>query len=564
MLKELHIENIAVIEKTDIKFDNGLNILTGETGAGKSIIIDSIGAVLGDRISHNLVRHGAEKAMVTAVFSNDNAEDWLAENEIDAEDELIIQRRITADGKSGCRINGIPASAAQLKSLGALLIDVHGQNDGIKLLDERRHIGYLDSFAGTNALRQSFSACYKDYLTIKEKLSELQLDEDEKQRSVDMLTFRIGELEAADVKQGEKDEISQRLAILRNFEKLSENVERAYESLYGSDDNAVNLTENTVYYLQRAADYSEKLAQIAETLNDCAINLSDAAQELRAFKDDMDFSEEAYNSLEERLSVISRLERKYSMPSDDFAAYLEEMHAKLSEFENSDELRDRLLKQQQEAINACRSEAEKLSKARKAAAKELERKITAELSALNMPSARFLVEIEKLSGGLGFDSTGCDRVRFIMSANSGEVPDRISKIASGGELSRIMLALKNIFAANDSVPVMIFDEIDTGVSGITAQKVGEKLFSVSVGKQVLCITHLPQIAAMADSHYLIEKTEKNGRTYTEVSSLDTNGRMAELARLYGGATVTDITLASAKEQLAAAKEMKKKFIELEK
>ena len=558
MLNELHIENIAVIERADISFAGGLNVLTGETGAGKSIVIDSIGAVLGERVSRELVRHGAEKGLVSAVFDLDRAtEQWLRDNEIEAEDELILQRRISADGKSSCRVCGAPVTAAQMKELAALLVDIHGQNDGRQLMDERRHREYLDRFGSYEDSLAEYGRQYEKYRAIEKEMAKLNMDELEKARLSDSLSFQISELEKAELKVGEMDELSSRRDLLRNAEKLTEAIDEAYSALYGGEENALTLAQNAEYYAQRAAAIAPELEKARSSISDAVFSLTDAAELLRDFKESLDFSPEEYDRLETRLALLNKLNRKYGKDEAELMDYLCQCRDKLDEIQYSDE---RLLKPNKglEAQKPrCLSAAENLSRMRHQAADALENRIVSELRDLNMPSVRFAVEFTPVENKLGFDANGMDQIRFVMSANAGEEMGRISKIASGGELSRIMLAMKNVFAEKDPVSTMIFDEIDTGVSGIAAQRVGEKLYSVSRGKQVMCVTHLPQIAAMADSHFVISKEERQGRTFTQVRALDTEGRKRELARLHGGDNITPTTLASAQEQLAAAEEFKK-------
>ena len=533
MLNELHIENIAVIEKADIQFQAGLNVLTGETGAGKSIIIDSISAVLGERVSRDLVRHGAEKGLVTAVFDLENAGEWLTENDIEAEDELIIQRRISLDGKSSCRVCGNPVTATQLKELGGLLIDIHGQNDGRQLMDERRHMEYLDRFGALEEELSLYQNEYRAYVKIQKEMEQLSMDEIEKARLSDSLQYQIAELERAELKAGEKDGLVARRDLLRNAEKLTEAVDEAFAALYGGEENAVAFAQNAEYYVSRASGIAPELEPAAAGIHDAVFALSDAAETLRDFRERLDFSPEEYDQLESRISLLNKLERKYSRGEEELIAYLDECKEKLDRIQYADERLAKLEKQLSLQAKRCEEAATRLSQKRKQAAVLLEKRIVDELR-------------------------GCDRISFVMSANAGEELGRISKIASGGELSRIMLAMKNVFAENDPVATMIFDEIDTGVSGIAAQRVGEKLYSVSRGKQVLCVTHLPQIAAMADAHYRIAKEERGGRTYTQVQLLDRDGRRHELARLHGGDHITETTLASAEEQLQSAESFKAK------
>lgn len=551
MLNELHIENIAVIERADISFEAGLNVLTGETGAGKSIVIDSIGAVLGDRVSRELVRRGAEKGTVTAVFDMiPEAAALLGEYDIDADDELVIQRRIGADGKSSCRVCGAPVTSSQLRDLASLLVDIHGQNDGRQLTDERRHMEYLDRFGALGERLEAYSALWEAYCAVKREIESLRLDEEEEERLRDRLAYRIDELDAAALRAGEYEETSSRLTLLRNSEKLTEAIDGALSLLYDGDGCAVTSAQSAANLASRAAAIAPELEGSVGSIKDAVFALTDAAETLRDMRDSLDFSEEEYDRLETRLSQLNRLQRKYGADEQGLIDMLEESRRRLEEIEGADERIARLSVELEKRKAACIKGAEELSAARRSAAEELERRIVSELRDLSMPSVRFSVEFSALPGDEPFNARGSDQVRFIMSANAGEELGRISRIASGGELSRIMLAMKNVFAANDPVPTLIFDEIDTGVSGIAAQRVAEKLFSVSLGRQVLCVTHLPQIAAMADSHFVITKSERSGRTYTDVTALDARGRALELARLYGGDNVTELAVASAEEQLA--------------
>lgn len=556
MLNELHIENVAVIERADLTFGAGLNILTGETGAGKSILVDSLHAVLGGRVSRELVRSGAEKAVVCATFDPQPAAQWCVDNEIACDDELIIRRQITADGKTSCRVCGMPVTVAQLRALGSLLLDIHGQNDGQQLLDERQHLRYLDQFGCLDAALAAYAAEYQKYSELCKEHETLSSYENEKELLIDSLKHQIEELEQADLKAGEEEELTERRDLLRNFEKLSEAVDLAYDLLAGRDDCAAALASEANDAISRAAAYASELSELPNTVQDAVFALQDAAETLRDFRDAMDFSDEEYDRIENRLSALRRLERKYSTDEDGLIQKLADAHAKLDQIEYADDRLqklDKLIAKQETVVHA---EARKLTAARKTAAAALEKQVEQELRELSMPSVRFQVEILPLAGRPGFQTTGADVVQFLISANAGEQPGRISKIASGGELSRIMLALKNVFAQRDNVPSMVFDEVDTGVSGVAAQRVGEKLAKLSATKQVVCITHLPQIAAMADHHYLIEKAVSGGRTRTTVQVLDRTGSCREIARLHGGDHITELTLASAEEQLASAVQYK--------
>jgi DNA repair protein RecN (Recombination protein N) len=555
MLQLLHIENIAVIEKADIEFGGGFNVLTGETGAGKSIVIDALSAVIGARTSRELIRTGAESAMVTAVFTNENANVWCAENGVeDDEGKLFLMRRISADGKNTCRVNGCPVSVSQLKELGGLLIDIHGQNDGLRLLDEATHIRYLDSFGCLTDGRASYGQLYaKLHETLKE-INDLTLSENEKERYVNQLKMQIAELESARITVGEYEEKSARRELLKNAVKLTEAVERAFVAMYGDDetDGTVALLSEAEEGVGYAARYVESLQPLTEKLSGLRYAAQDALDELMDFKGGLDFSPDELDSLESRLDLLRRLMRKYGESEKKLLECLEQSKQDLDDIEYAEERLCRLEKNLEKQIDAAKTGAKILSDQRKQAACELEKRIKAELNQLSMPGVRFEVEFDETGGSYGLDETGCDKVRFLLSANAGEKPGRISSIASGGELSRIMLALKNVLTENDEIDTLVFDEIDAGVSGIAAQRVGEKLSSLARRRQVLCVTHLPQIAAMADIHFSIEKSEINGRTFTYVNSLDEDGRMHEIARLTGGDNITLTALANAAELLQNA------------
>ena len=558
MITDLHIENVAVIQRADISFGPGFNVLTGETGAGKSIVIDAIDAVLGGRASREIVRHGADKATVSAVFSGVDAEDWLAENEIEAEpgEDLILQRRIGADGKSSCRVCGVPVTAQQLRSLGARLLDIHGQNDGRQLLDETRHLEYLDRFAQPQSEKAAFAAAFEKYRAIRREIERLSMDAYEKERLTARLTAEIEELEKAKLCPGEEAELESRCGMMKNAGKLTEALENAYAALYDADENAIGLTADAERCTASAAAWAPELAEAAKELTDARFLLTDAAERINDLRLGMDFSEEEYDRMEARLSLLRRLERKYGCGEAELAEGLEQRRKQLSEIDSADDLLLQLEKDSARAEAEAMQAAKQLSKTRAAAAETLGKRIEAELKYLNMPSVRFQAELTPVSGKPGFNASGCDEVRFLMSANAGETPGRISRIASGGELSRIMLAMKSVFAEHDAVDSMVFDEIDTGVSGIAAQRVGEKMGALARCRQILCITHLPQIAALADSHFRITKEEREGRTFTSVTPLEREGRIRELARLHGGDIVTDTALMAAEEQLAAAERFK--------
>ncbi|MCD8322882.1 MAG: DNA repair protein RecN [Oscillospiraceae bacterium] len=558
MLKSLHIENIAVVERADVEFREGLNVLTGETGAGKSIIIDALYAVTGGRTSRELVRTGADKCLASAVFDAAEADAWCEENGVEPEEgTLIIQRSVSADGRGSCRVNGVPVTAAQLRQLGGYLVDIHGQNDGRQLLDESRHIDYLDTFSGAEKELTTYRAAYAAFQENEREIARLSLDDDTRRRLAESLAYRVQELEKASLKAGEEAELESRSALLRNGEKLREATEGAFAALYGDENSAVTLAGQARGYLSRAKGWSQELAAADESLQEAVSLLEDAAELVRDVRDGLDFSPAEFDRVEGRLAELRRLEREFS--AVDEAGLIElyqESSQRLAEIEYSDEALEKLYKKRDELKEACIAAAKKLTQARVRAGKELAQRVERELKELSMPSARFETSVEPLSGDPGFGPKGADSVCFRMSANAGEKPGRIAKIASGGELSRIMLALKTVFGENDPVPTAVFDEIDTGVSGVAASRVGEKLARMGRDRQVLCISHLPQIAAMADAQYCIEKREAKGRTYTTVEELDGQGRARELARLIGGDNITDSTLSAAAEQLRAAEKIK--------
>lgn len=556
MLTQLHIENIAVIEKADIEFGKGLTVLTGETGAGKSIIVDSLGAVLGARTSRELVRTGAEYGVVSAVFETDAAAKWFEDNDFEPEDEVIIRRKISADGKNNCRVCGNPVTVSQLRQLGSLLLDIHGQNDGRQLMDEASHRDYLDGFGKTSEELAAFGEAYREYTACKREMDKLSMDEAEKERLADSLRYRIEELENAQLKVGEEDELIARRDLLRNSEKLTEALDGAYSALYACDENAGALVDEASALISKAALISDELRETADIIGNASSLIYDAAERIRDFRDGLEFSPDEYDRIETRTNQLRRLVRKYNADEEGMLKILDDSRRELAMLEYSDDMLKKLEKKLSEHKDNCIKKASLLTACRKKAAEKLEVRICSELRDLSMPSVRFKVSVEPMESVLGFDKTGADEVRFLISANAGMELGRISKIASGGELSRIMLAMKTAFSDNDPIETMVFDEIDTGVSGVAAQRVGEKMSDLSRGKQVLCITHLPQIAALADSHDKIEKAEKDGKTFTVVKELDRQGRRMELARLYGGDVITETTLAGAEEQLAAADKYK--------
>jgi len=561
MLSLLHIENIALIDQADISFGSGFNVLTGEAGAGKSIIIDAISAVLGERTSRDLIRTGEKSALVTALFRDLPSLPWFQETGIgpDENGELLISRRIQGDGKNICRVGGVPCTVVQLRTLGSQLIDIHGQHDGQQLLDESCHLAYLDSFGELEPALSAYRDEYAKLDALHKQIAGLQMDETEKARRLDILQFQIDELESAHLRLGEEEELDERKAMLRSADQLVAAVEGAYHALFGTDsqDGAASLLAEAEGNLGRVSNLSADLSQLSENLATLRYGTEDAAERLRDLKNSFDFSPKELDQVEDRLDQLHRLKKKYGATVRDMLDYLNKIRQELDQIELSDDLLIKLKKQRKAQLTMTRTLAETLSAQRKAAAERLKARIEEELRQLDMTKVRFQTEFSPKPGKLGLDDTGMDEVRFLMSANVGENLKPIAKVASGGELSRIMLALKNVLAENDNICTLIFDEVDTGVSGRAAGKVAEKMSRLSLTCQVLCVTHLAQIAAMSDYHYSVHKEEKNGRTYTSVETLDRPGRRAELARLTGGAHQSEAILKGAEELLKEADAYKK-------
>ncbi len=547
MLSLLHIENIAVIEQSDISFDSGFNILTGETGAGKSIVIDAISAILGERAYRDMIRTGAAKASVRAVFTDVPPLAWFEENGVPYDEETIIQREIYLDGKNVCRVNGCLVTVSILRRLGIQLINIHGQHDSASLFDENNHLQFLDDFAGNQQLRQEYSACFTKTSALQKEIDMLTMDESEKIRRMETLRYQIEEISKAELKSGEDEVLEARRKLLQNAEKLSDGMESAVACLYGGDDTdgAVSLLAQAEHALAKVARYGDEISALHDRVADLMYQVQDAAEEVRDTKDSFDYSADELESIESRLDTIHKLRRKYGVTCDDILAYLEKAKKELDEIEFSDDHLERLKGKLAKAEKQAWAAALELRKSRHAAAEVLSQRILTELTQLDMPRVQFTCEFTEE----GLTPSGADAVAFYMSANAGEALKPLSKVASGGELARIMLAMKNVLAEQDQVATLIFDEVDTGVSGRAAQRVAEKLKSVARHKQVLCVTHLPQLAALADTHLLIAKSERNGRTYTTVTPLDLEGRKQELARIIGGANITETTLKSAAEML---------------
>ena len=547
MLSLLHIENIAVIECADITFDAGFNILTGETGAGKSIVIDAISAILGERAYRDMIRTGTNKASVRAVFTDVPELSWFADNGVEYDPETIIQREVHLDGKNVCRVNGSLVTVSILRKLGIQLINIHGQHDSASLFDEANHLQFLDAFAENQELLDTYLEKYSAVSKLRREIDRLHMDESEKLRRMETLRYQIDEISKAGLQAGEDEALEQRRKILQNAEKLSDGIHTAVDCLYGGDDTdgAASLLAEAERELARLARYTDAYNELHEKVADLMYQVQDAAEELRDARDDLSYSADELEQIESRLDVIHRLRRKYGSSCEEILQYLDNAQKELDEIEFADDHVERLKLKCEKAEKEAWDAAFVLQKKRMAAAEELSNRILSELAQLDMPKVQFVCNFTETE----LSPIGADAVAFYMSANAGEALKPLSKVASGGELARIMLAMKNVLAEQDQVATLIFDEVDTGVSGRAAQKVAEKLRSVAKSKQVLCVTHLPQLAALANTHLLVAKEERNGRTYTTVTPLDLEGRKRELARIIGGANITETTLKSAEEML---------------
>ena len=547
MLSLLHIENIAVIECAEISFDRGFNVLTGETGAGKSIVIDAISAILGERAYRDMIRTGTQMASVRAVFTGVPELPWFEENGVEYDSETVIQRQIHLDGKNVCRVNGSLVSVSILRKLGIQLINIHGQHDTASLFDEDNHLTMLDAFADNQQLQADYQEKYASVSSLRREIERMTMDEGEKLRRMETLRYQIAEIEKAELEPGEDEALEERRKILQNSEKLSDGLNDAAECLYGGEDSdgAAGLLAQAEYALSRLVRFSDSFSSLHDRVNDLKYQVQDIAEEVRDARDELSYSADELEQIESRLDVIHKLRRKYGATCGDILEYLEKSKKELDDIEFADDHLERLKGKLKKAEKQAWDAALVLRKNRQETAQKLSERILTELAQLDMPRVQFQCQFQEQELG----STGADAVAFYMSANAGEALKPLSKVASGGELARIMLAMKNVLAEKDQVETLIFDEVDTGVSGRAAQKVAEKLRSVAAHKQVLCVTHLPQLAALADTHLLIAKSERDGRTYTTVTPLDLEGRKRELARIIGGANITETTLKSAEEML---------------
>ena len=547
MLSLLHIENIAVIERADIVFNRGFNVLTGETGAGKSIVIDAISAILGERAYRDMIRTGTNMASVRAVFTDVPNLPWFDESGVPYDEETMIQREVYLDGRNVCRVNGCLVNVAILHKLGIQLVNIHGQHDSASLFDEENHLHFLDAFGDNEALKISYGESFAQVSALRREIDRMTMDEGEKLRRMESLRFQIAEIEKAELEPGEDEVLADRRKLLQNAEKLSDGMEKAVNLLYGGEDSdgASGMLADAERSLQKIAKFGDRFQELHDRVADLMYQVQDAAEEVRDARDELSYSADELEQIESRLDIIHRLRRKYGATCEDILNYLEKAQKELDEIEFADDHLEKLKGKLEKAEKEAWDRALKLRASRQAAAENMSARILTELTQLDMPRVQFECVFKETD----LTANGADTVAFYMSANAGEALKPMSKVASGGELARIMLAMKNVLAEKDQVGTLIFDEVDTGVSGRAAQKVAEKLRSVAQHKQVLCVTHLPQLAALADTHLLISKSERQGRTYTAVTPLDLEGRKKELARIIGGTSITETTLLSAEEML---------------
>ena len=549
MLSSLQIENVAVIQKAEVHFKPGLNVLTGETGAGKSILIDSINAILGNRTSKDLVRTGASKAVIRAAFEQvpDAVLNSLEKAGYERSDALMLSREITAEGKSTCRINGMPATASVLRELCGGLININGQHDSVGLLNPARHLGILDDYAQNNAEFQEYYVLYRELVRIKRELDAMITDEAEKQRKIDLLSYQVQEIEDAGLTAGEEQTLESRRKILANASAIRDKIAQSYALLSGDDESsgAVDLLGEASHAIDTAAQLDDALAAASSQLLDLYYNAKDVAADLIGRLDSYDTNDAELDEIEQRLDLIYKLKRKYGDTVEDVIAFGQSARAELERIQSSQERHDHLQAEKRRLYALAREKAEALTQTRLHAFEALNKRISGTLDFLNMPGVR--MTLRHTRGPLA--SHGQDSIEFYISTNPGEAPKPLAKIASGGELSRITLAIKNAMADKDAVPTVIYDEIDSGVSGKAAGRIGEVLRQSAQGHQILCITHTAQIAALADCHLLIQKNVANDRTYTEIHPLDEEGRVEALARLISGDHVTDISRANAREML---------------
>lgn len=548
MLRELCVENLAVMERATVRFQEGLTVFTGETGAGKSILIDAINLVLGQRSNKDIVRTGTEKAVVTAVFSGltPEAEKKIREYGYEPEGgELLISREIGADGKSTARLMGRPVTAGILRELTAGLINIHGQHDNQILLSADRHIDILDSFAGIQSSLESYQKEYHAYMGLKNQYRKLSMDEQEKARKIDLLSYQVEEIAAAGLKSGEEEEVEQRLNTMRNAAQISASLSAAYEALNGGEESGYEMVSAASSSLNEVSDYHPQLSQIGEQLEGILYEIEDVAGRVSDFLEKFEFDRDELESLEQRRDEIFSLKRKYGSNIEEILDFYSHAEAELRSIQMSEQMQEELAAELGRQKKIVMEEGKRLSALRMKAGKQFAEQVARELTFLDMPNVSLQVMQERVK----FGSKGCDHIEFLFSTNRGETPKSIGKIASGGELSRIMLAMKTVLAEKDVIDTLIFDEIDTGVSGRSAQKIGLKLKEVAGSRQVLCVTHSAQIAALAENHFLIRKETLGDRTYTNVTPLDLDGRVGEVARIMATDTVTELMLENAREMI---------------
>ena len=555
MLTNLYIENIAVIEKSNIDFTNGLNVLTGETGAGKSIVIDAINAVLGKRSSRGMIRTGADAAYVSATFEelSELVHKKLGAMGYSAEDgSLILSRELSVSGKNTCRINSRPATVAALKELGEYLINIHGQNDNLELMNPALHIVYIDALADIGERLAAYRGLYRELRAVEEELSSADTDESERLRRMDLLSFQITELEDADITVGEYDALSEERNALQNREKIAKELMRARIALDGDDevDGVLRMTDDAATSVMNASRYMSTLEGAADRLSSALYELQEISRELEGAMDDIDADPHRLEEIEERLDLLYRLRHKYGDSEEELLAYLDNAKQELNALSDYAFNREQLEKRREELYNSAYHSAKELSDIRKKVCETFRESVEREMAFLLMPDVRLEIRHEEVE----MNTRGIDKIEFLISVNPGEEPKPVSKIASGGELSRMMLAIKTVLSRADFVQTLIFDEIDTGISGSAADRVGKKLHQLSADSQVLCVTHQAQIAAFADNHLFISKSVHDERTFTQVDSLDEEGRVRELARIVGGEQITDSALNHAKQLLNTARE----------
>ena len=545
MLAKLKIENIAIIELADIDFEDGFNVMTGETGAGKSIIIDSINAVTGERTSKELIRTGAESGKVSAVFENTGGgvSKLLEEMGIECDDSVILSRLIKKDGKNICTVNGNPVTVSTLKAIGSHLINIHGQHDSQSLLQPENHCSFIDDFGENQSLIEKYTKSYENLLDIQSKIRSIDTDEQQKARRIDMLTYQINELEEAEITVGETETLTQRRSFLRNAQDIIDALNSAYESLM-ADGGGIDSVSDAAYELENAAGMYDGAAAVSQRITDAKYELEDCCSEIRSLLSSAESDPDELDEVEERLDLLKRMSSKYGATEEKMLAFLENAKAELESINLSAERLEQLEKEKEKVLAETKQLADKLTQRRQKAGEQLSKRICSELKFLDMPNVRFTASRKEKP----LSPDGADEIEFLISPNVGEEPKPLAKIASGGELSRIMLAIKNVLSGN-SDETMIFDEIDTGVSGSAARKIAEKLSQVSQGRQVICVTHLAQIAAQADCHFMIDKFVKNRKTFTRVTHLDYNGRTEELARLMGAGDDKTAFIKSAQELL---------------